>query len=192
MSFGYPSRPSDYSLLERAVRNAQHKDVLMFAAASNDGGNGGRAFPARQDEVICIYATDGNGNPSGFNPSPEEHRDNFSTLGEDIKSSWPIRLGKPTSAGICNIRKSGTSFATPIAAGIAAFLLLYVRQQLSQEEAEMIKHTAKMRAVLRLVAGPRLRNGFQYIAPNSRSQDNLFNRDPEHVRKSIQRVLWSS
>lgn len=93
MSFGYSSRVLGYHELEKAIRDAQHKNVLIFAAASNDGGNRGRAFPARHDEVMCVHAADGNGNPSRFNPTPEKNRDNFSTLGEDVKSAWPVRLG---------------------------------------------------------------------------------------------------
>lgn len=125
ISFGYPSRPTGHPVLEDAIRRVHFKNVLMFAAASNNGGNRGRAFPARQDEVICIHATDGYGNPSSFNSSPMKDHDNFSTLGEDVESAWPVRLGKPTSHGVCKTRKFGTSFATPIAAGIAAFLLQF-------------------------------------------------------------------
>ncbi|XDG05268.1 hypothetical protein ABKA04_004883 [Annulohypoxylon sp. FPYF3050] len=93
---------------------------------SNDGANLGRAFPAKYPSVFCIHSTDGNGNPSAFNPTADGNNVNFSLLGENVSSHWPA--GKNGHNETVNVM-SGTSVATPIASGIAAAILSFVRQQ---------------------------------------------------------------
>ena len=74
--------------IEAAINHASSKNIIMFASASNDGSNKYVAFPAREwDRVICIYSTDGNGIPSGFNPPLLDSSKNFSTLGEAVESA---------------------------------------------------------------------------------------------------------
>jgi subtilase family serine protease len=98
------------------------QDVIMLAAAANHGGNKRIAFPANlHSMVLGVNSTDGLGNPSPFTPSPDSLRENFSVLGEVVNSQWPKKLGGP------KMRKAGTSFATPITAGIAATLLHYAK-----------------------------------------------------------------
>ena len=96
----------------------------MFATASNDGANLGRSFPAKYPGVFCIYATNRNGNPSTFNPTANEKDVNFSLLGENVSSHWPA--GKKGHNDSVNIM-SGTSVATPIAIGLAASIISFVR-----------------------------------------------------------------
>lgn len=121
MSFGFPSREVDgYDLLSRSIRRAVNKDVLLFAAASNNGANTKRAYPARHPDVICIHSTNANGAPSDFNPIPLQG-DNLATVGEAIESAWPVHLCDREMNKLCVARKSGTSFATPIASGVASF-----------------------------------------------------------------------
>jgi hypothetical protein len=78
-----------------------------------------------------------------------------------VKSSW---LGGETQ------RKSGTSYATPIAAGITALVMDFMRQ-CSEADPRLVmrlKEKRAMEAVLRLMCTER--DGFDYIAPW-----NLFN-----------------
>lgn len=91
--------------IERAFR----ADKLLFAAASNKGGNSGRSRPAKNLGVICVHTCDGKGNKGDMNPNPERKGFNFSTLGVAVESRWDGWF----------IYKSGTSFAIPIAAKIA-------------------------------------------------------------------------
>ncbi|KAL2071817.1 hypothetical protein VTL71DRAFT_13052 [Oculimacula yallundae] len=61
MSFGLDKENAD---VQAAIRKAVFKSVIMFAAASNSGGNSEVKYPAKKDEVICVFATDGSGNPT--------------------------------------------------------------------------------------------------------------------------------
>jgi len=90
------------------------RKILMFAAASNRGKGFGPTFPAIHPSVTCIYATDGHGNKYKRNPQIISHSPGFATLGVAVKSAC-IKGGE--------VRKSGTSFATPVAAAIAALVL---------------------------------------------------------------------
>ena len=155
--------------MKTAISTALHNQTLMFAAASNDGANLGRAFPAKYPGVFCIHATDGNGNPSTFNPTADEKDVNFSLLGEHVLSHWPA--GKNGHNDIVNVM-SGTSVATPIAAGLAASVLSFVRQQ-EQGLATgnyllgpWLKDVHAMDAVLKSMVRQRRGAGYDYITPH--------------------------
>lgn len=128
-------------VIAKAIEAVKYK-VLMFAAASNDGQNEGRKFPARHPDVFCIHAANGKGIASDFNPLGHFGA-NFSTLGEFIEAP---HCGKDTR------RVSGTSVATPVAAGIAALVLEFTRQppvpgQDEIRDVEKLKSKTGMRSV---------------------------------------------
>jgi subtilisin family serine protease len=104
-------------------------------------------------QVICINSTDGFGNPSAWNPSPTRDR-NFSIIGEGIEAAWPTQLGA-TNAKVA----SGTSVATPIAAGIAALILQYARQHgpkaMRVRNPERLRDCDEMRKVFQFMTQPR-------------------------------------
>ncbi|KAL4874978.1 hypothetical protein BJY04DRAFT_211654 [Aspergillus karnatakaensis] len=164
MSFGIREY---HELMSTAISKASNKRTLLFAAASNDGANFGRAFPAQYPSVFCIHSTDGNGNPSDFNPTASETDVNFSLLGEHVVSHWPAGLNGHNQ--IVNV-KSGTSVATPIAAGLAAAVLSFVRQQDWHIDVESerlglwLKRDISMEAVFKEMAKRRL--GYDYITPH--------------------------
>ncbi|KAL9110469.1 MAG: hypothetical protein Q9227_005013 [Pyrenula ochraceoflavens] len=118
MSFGFPHFQAE---IYDAVREAT-KRCLIFAAASNDGANPKEqiAYPARQSQVFSVWSTDGNGNPSGFNPDFDDDGFSLSTLGENVVS---------TSSEGRLLPMSGTSVAAPIAASTAALILEFTRQK---------------------------------------------------------------
>ncbi|KAL6364637.1 hypothetical protein LRP88_00607 [Fusarium phalaenopsidis] len=111
MSFSIPKT----SAVKKIIKEAENDGVIMFVAASNNGIHTGRSFPATLDTVICIHATDGKGNKGDMNPDPEPHRDNFSTLGVAVPSIWEN-----------GVYLSGTSYATPVAAAMAAVILAFI------------------------------------------------------------------
>lgn len=113
--------------IDKAISYALKANTTIFAAATNNGGNKPRAYPAnKRNGVICIHASDGRGNDGGISPSPESRKDNFSTSGVSIESKWKGR----------KVLKSGTSFATPIAAALAADVLEFARYTCSLSEYE--------------------------------------------------------
>ncbi|KAI1052453.1 hypothetical protein LB507_007578 [Fusarium sp. FIESC RH6] len=166
MSFGIREY---HEQMSRAISNALNKRTLLFAAASNDGANLSRAFPAHYPGVFCIHSTDGNGNPSSFNPTASETDVNFSLLGESVSSHWPAGLnGHHQSVNVM----SGTSVATPIAAGLAASILSFVRQQDQTVAVEndrlgpWLKIDSSMDAVLKSMVKQRRGAGYDYITPH--------------------------
>ncbi|KAL7954001.1 peptidase S8/S53 domain-containing protein [Trichoderma compactum] len=99
---------------------------LVFAAAGNRGPCAVRAFPARKEGVIAVDASDGSGEWVKLNPNSKSKL-NLSTLGENIK----IRCPDSANPGkMKDVYISGSSFATPIAAGIAANVLEFARYRL--------------------------------------------------------------
>lgn len=165
MSFGIREF---HERIKIAISTAIHNNILLFAAASNDGANRGRAFPAKDRSVFCIHATDGEGNPSTFNPTADEKDVSFSLLGENVESHWPA--GKRGHDGFKNVM-SGTSVATPIAAGLAASIISFVRQQErdlstgSDSLGSWIKDFDAMNAILNHMVRQK-RSGYDYITPH--------------------------
>jgi hypothetical protein len=173
-----------------AISNALSKQTLLFAAASNDGGNSRRAFPAAFTSVFCIHSTDGQGNSSGFNPTAKVAGVNFSLLGEHVRSDWP--------AGVKGINQSvntmsGTSVATPIAAGLAASILCFVDQQDQQVEANeplrlWLKEYDAMERIFMSMAESR--RDYHYIRPHALfSRGSTRNLVYEHIR-NIRRNMY--
>lgn len=141
-----------YDSIDQALQKAWSLEKIVFAATSNAGLNSEVTYPASDSNVIAISATDGYGNISDFSPAPFPHGDNFATLGVEIKSKWQGET----------VYKSGTSFATVVAAGIAGSFLEYARWKIELPP-EWICSTKGMRSIFRLMS--RTRGGFNYVAP---------------------------
>ncbi|KAM0546214.1 hypothetical protein ACHAPJ_011000 [Fusarium lateritium] len=193
MSFGWPSSDFDgYEALEDAIDKAYSRKVLMFAAAANSGGRMGRAYPASSSQVICVHSTNTNGSASDFSPTAEPNAINIATVGESVESAWPTLLCNDSSNYDCVKSRSGTSYATPIVAGIAGFLLQYARLHLSDSQALALKRREKMEALLRrcAVRGPSYqpRDGYFYVHL-SLDRHNLFGQELDWVNYEISKAL---
>lgn len=192
MSFGFPSRAIDgYAELETALLNAYNHRVLLFAAASNSGGRLGRAFPARDPNVIAVHAVDANGNRSDFSPTASAESVNLATVGEGVESAWPVHLcDEEKNPALVSVR-SGTSYATPILAGIAGFLLSYVRANLP-DVADVLRRRDKMEKLLRRVAvkgsNYEPRDGYHFV-DLSLYADSMFGKAKEFIDGTIRDIL---
>jgi type VII secretion-associated serine protease mycosin len=102
--------PANDPLLHAAVQYAANRDVVVVAAAGNTGDNTAQ-YPAAFPEVIAVGATDSAGNLTDF--STYGNWIAVAAPGFDIMSTYP---GNQYAIG------SGTSFAAPIVAGIAALV----------------------------------------------------------------------
>lgn len=85
------------------------------------------------------------------------------TLGEGVNSAWPEHPKEGPGK-----RQSGTSVATPIAAGIAALVLEFAQQQLPHEKwakaIEIMKEVSGMHVMFDLMTSE-TRDGFSYVIP---------------------------
>jgi hypothetical protein len=117
--------------------------VLVFAAAGNWGLNHKTAFPARQQGVFCVNASDGNGFFDSVNPGKDSDS-SYTTLGVAIPSRW----------GNDDVYITGTSFATPIAAATAATILNFARHKmkLSARQWQHLTSFQGMRKVLDFIS----------------------------------------
>lgn len=129
MSFGFDEEPfvDQKPIISNAILTALYKTdqrILFFAAAANEGGNREEMFPANNDNVLSIRGSDDKGWAERFNPPPDySAKTCFMTLGLNVPGA---SLMKSKDRG-ADVYKSGTSVATPIAAGIAAILLGYAQ-----------------------------------------------------------------
>ncbi|ROW16420.1 hypothetical protein VPNG_02824 [Cytospora leucostoma] len=162
MSFGFADRTNELQQFANEIERAHKADIISFSAASNIGGNGERAYPAREPSVMCIHAVDGLGNNcGGFNPSAVENEENFATLGIGISCVWDEER--------CS--RSGTSYATPIAAGFAANALEYATYHKNEDNLDLTTHTrlrkpSGMRRMFMLMADERDKgSGYLWVRP---------------------------
>ena len=172
MSFGFEDKNE---AIDDAIEKAFKADKLMFAAASNEGGNKGRSRPSRSSNVICIHACDGKGNKGDMSPSPVKKKDNFTTLGVAVKSRWKKKT----------VYKSGTSFATPVAAAIAADVLEFAnfKCKLSERDSILLYKKEGMLEVFRAMSTTR--DNYDYVQPG-----HLWDaKDDEEVAKIIRDTL---
>ncbi|MCJ1394518.1 hypothetical protein MMC18_007397 [Xylographa bjoerkii] len=91
MSLGWPRY---YPCGEKAIDHALSRQVMLCAAAIDDGANMEVAFPANYPPVICIPSANGWGKPSDLTPIPLDVGPSFAIIGEAVRSSsaWPTSL----------------------------------------------------------------------------------------------------
>ncbi|EFY97967.1 Peptidase S8, subtilisin, Ser-active site protein [Metarhizium robertsii ARSEF 23] len=106
--------------VQKEINNLVDNKKLVFAAASTNAAKwASRAWPARERGVFAIHASDETGETcAGINPDPLSEDDNFLAFGLEVDSFWDGRYQ----------RISGTSFATPVAAAIAADMIELARR----------------------------------------------------------------
>lgn len=147
LSWGFPYREDSIEqMLEKYDRGK-----IILAAASNEGTRRRMTYPASRPGVIAVNSATADGAISTYNP-PLNGENNLSILGEKVQSAWVQNTTKIMS---------GTSAATPIAAGIAALLIeIAIKQndafggQASKVLEKTVKSYGAMTRLLRSMSSP--------------------------------------
>lgn len=144
--------------LEKAVKEAVNKDILIVCAAGNEGDGNATDFeysyPAAYPEVISVGAVDKKGVPANF--SNANLVIDVVAPGVDILSTYPNNQFAILS---------GTSMSTPHVTGSLALLKNWSKEEFKRDlnskelYAQLVKHT-KLLQYSRAVQG----NGLVYLA----------------------------
>jgi hypothetical protein len=99
--------------LSKIIKECSDNNILIVAAVGNDGCNC-LNVPAAEDNVLAVGAMDNLGRPlESSNWGGAYHSHGILALGLDILGALPVQG---------TIKKTGSSFATPIVSGIVALL----------------------------------------------------------------------
>ncbi|XWW94759.1 hypothetical protein V2A60_002707 [Cordyceps javanica] len=204
ISFGFQHDRRIDESVGQAVRRAVNRQKLIFAAAANHGNAKYMAYPAWEPGVFAIHSADADGTPSTFNPRDTAGRGLFSAIGEAVASSWICPDGTTTTTSTTSTtttttttssptrRMTGTSVATPVAAGVAA-LVLQVASLPSSEPGTrdtlarllpLLRRYPVMRDVLRAISGDR--GGYSNLLPCDLAEPEL---EPGLVAAFFQRIV---
>jgi hypothetical protein len=137
MSFGWaeselPRTAAAPNGVSGAIEFADNQGVLLFAAASNYGltERNDVFYPARDPRVISVDAEDGFGNPARF-------------ALQSVGGGWGFRYCAPglsVNSPVSATPMCGSSFACPVAAGVAALILEFARHRdVSLSKSESVK-----------------------------------------------------
>ncbi|KAL6690224.1 hypothetical protein J3F84DRAFT_405367 [Trichoderma pleuroticola] len=121
MSFGFPK---DHDGIDDAISRVQfeRKKSVLFLASAGNSSSEGENFPARHSFVTSIYATNCHGKFMSMNPRvPKEGPAKWGTYGNNIPNAHMEDILKKFP----KIRRTGSSVATAVAAGISATMIAY-------------------------------------------------------------------
>ncbi|EXK27691.1 hypothetical protein FOMG_15919 [Fusarium oxysporum f. sp. melonis 26406] len=178
MSFGLGD--AAMPTLRPVIKKLKTAQKLIFAAASNSGGNGKRSYPANEAGVFAIHATKGDGStPENLNPPRLHGPDNFATLGWKIPSSWNGD----------KVFISGTSFATPVAAAMAANLMEIICRTPTESNGRGSRRVGGYGDMRRLLLKMQHEVGnYQYLRPWAQGMFDG-NKDFSEMRDELQSLL---
>ncbi len=119
LSFGVEQEPPGDEVLGLAVQRAQQAGALVIASVGNDGVNTDSFYPAAYPGVLGVAAIDQDQAPAPFtNSGPVV---DVAAPGVDIISTYNADY-PVNETGALYAQFSGTSFATPHVAGVAALV----------------------------------------------------------------------
>lgn len=172
----------EQSAVVQAINRAYKQGILVFSAASNERRLDDVYCPANvTDQVFGIFSTDaGICQSSSLNPAPLP--ESFAIFGEGVE----VEEGHPL--------RRGTSYSTSMAAGLAAALLDFSRQDRDKDDGSIITRLGSrphMQGVFHEMA--KVDNGYLCLQPWSllKREDKAVTRERqrEWIRGTIERVL---
>jgi Subtilase family len=137
MSLGFEDQDTN---VQKALELAKAKNILVFAAMSNEGMHKSAAWPSN-DLNLCVgihSCTVGGNSCSDFTARLVDQNPNFMVVGEKI----PIHRLTSKGGGFC--LGYGTSFATPVAVSMAALILTFVEQKRCLKNRKSIPKSAHL------------------------------------------------
>lgn len=159
MSFGWPYH---HGGVRNAIEFARQNGVHLFASTSNDGLLGPPndiLYPARSDSVIAVDAADGLGEHARSAPSSSSQHSRGSRF-----SAPGLGITSPNTDHIWE----GSSFACPIAVGVAALILEFARQSPLNKSPEVqtyLQEMPAMLAMLRRASSDKGPDGLKFLTP---------------------------
>lgn len=163
ISIGKQSSPQK-ELVDASVRYAASKGVLIFAAAGNDGVSNDEIFnyPNRHyadgglaDNLFVVGATTSGAELVWKYSNYGKNEVDFFAPGDDIYS--------PAVAGTYN-RDSGTSYAAPVAAGVAALIWNYYPTLSHRQVVQCIVQSVTSGDVLVTIPGTSTKTTFKVLS----------------------------
>ena len=117
--------------MESYLQSLYDNDVLLIAAAGNDGSSY-YSYPASYESVISVASIEQN-----------KARSSYSQYNDQVELSAPGGSVWSTVPGNTYSRKSGTSMATPHVAGVAGLLRMAFPKCSSKQIRMVMAYTAK-------------------------------------------------
>jgi hypothetical protein len=122
---------------------------------------------------------------------------NLAVVGESIRSYWPLDLCKVSTISEVQqsnkIVRSGTSYATPIAASLVAFILMFAQKHMDAESALKLKEFRFMKVVIEGICTACVVEGhkppsFNYLR-FIQKPDNLFGKGKDDIVQVISNAI---
>ncbi|KAF6826344.1 ankyrin repeat domain-containing protein 28 [Colletotrichum plurivorum] len=146
--------------IKASIDVARRKGKIVMAAAGAVGFDARRSYPASSPHVIAVHPVDGRGRDCEISPVPIEGEYNFSALGVALM----VQGGRGEEEAPFFV--ADASWATAVAAGMAASFLEFARFRLQLEDPEdqkWICSTDGMRQMFRLMSTKI--DGYDCLAP---------------------------
>jgi subtilisin family serine protease len=170
MSFGWEKNDGTIKL---ALESAYQRKVLLFASTTNSGALqvNEMLYPARSRYVTAVDAATGYGKSAPF-AATGSNKARFAAPGLQVKG--------PNGRSLHRVE--GSSYASPIAAGIAALILEFSRQYPLGQDAtveEYLKKQSGMELIMDLMSPHSTSEGAKFLQPNElfRDRGNVYGGD---------------
>ncbi|EGE85269.2 hypothetical protein BDDG_08214 [Blastomyces dermatitidis ATCC 18188] len=160
--------------------------IIILAAVGNLGNHQQLQYPANEDRVFKIFATDHLGYKVESCPPLIDTRYTFGALGHDIESIWPLQIEPPTVSARSTTkapwtRLSGSSFSTPVAAAIVAIIFQFCYEYPTimdvGEKLPCLKTIRAVRAILKSMSLNSEDHKYNYLKPDIGSDNHSLEAD---------------